>query len=120
MLLASAAVPPFSKNGFLVSCEDTREAVLIDPGDEVDALLRAARTFRVPGKAHLWIEQRGNGRCYVLKGTAYAVPYDAPRLSASGEWVEAEARFSRARQDAHFPDLETAWAAALAEEKKQR
>jgi glyoxylase-like metal-dependent hydrolase (beta-lactamase superfamily II) len=47
MLLASAAVPPFSKNGFLVSCEDTREAVLIDPGDEVDALLRAARTSDV-------------------------------------------------------------------------
>ncbi|HWB31069.1 MAG TPA: MBL fold metallo-hydrolase [Vicinamibacterales bacterium] len=47
MLLTSAAVPPFSKNGFLVSCEDTREAVLIDPGDEVDALLRAARTSAV-------------------------------------------------------------------------
>lgn len=47
MLLASAAVPPFSKNGFLVSCEDTREAVLIDPGDEVDALIRAARTSDV-------------------------------------------------------------------------
>jgi len=33
------------KNGFLVSCEETREAVLIDPGDEVDQLLEeAART----------------------------------------------------------------------------
>jgi glyoxylase-like metal-dependent hydrolase (beta-lactamase superfamily II) len=47
MLLATAAAPPFSKNGFLVSCEETREAVLIDPGDEVDALLRAARTSDV-------------------------------------------------------------------------
>lgn len=37
-----AAVPPFHKNGFLVSCEDTREAVLIDPGDEVDDLLTLA------------------------------------------------------------------------------
>ncbi len=44
MILTSAAVPPFMKNAFLVTCEETREAVLIDPGDEVDALVRAART----------------------------------------------------------------------------
>jgi len=43
MRIRSAAVEPFFKNGYLVSCETTREAVLIDPGDEVDDLLRAAR-----------------------------------------------------------------------------
>ena len=32
----TAAVPPFFKNGFVVSCTATREAVLLDPGDEVD------------------------------------------------------------------------------------
>lgn len=42
MMIASAAVPPFMKNGFVVSCEETREAVVIDPGDEVDALLDVA------------------------------------------------------------------------------
>src|SRR6187401_1393799 len=31
------------KNGFVVACEDTREAVLIDPGDEIEALLDAVR-----------------------------------------------------------------------------
>jgi glyoxylase-like metal-dependent hydrolase (beta-lactamase superfamily II) len=36
-----AAVPPFMKNGFVVACEDSADAVIIDPGDEVDALLRA-------------------------------------------------------------------------------
>jgi glyoxylase-like metal-dependent hydrolase (beta-lactamase superfamily II) len=35
-------VAPFYKNGFLVSCEETREAVVIDPGDEIDALLHDA------------------------------------------------------------------------------
>lgn len=40
MLIESAAVPPFMKNGFVVGCERTREAVLIDPGDEVDQLLQ--------------------------------------------------------------------------------
>jgi len=39
MILESQAVGPFFKNGFVVGCETTREAVLIDPGDEVAALL---------------------------------------------------------------------------------
>lgn len=39
MILHSAAAPPFMKNGFVVGCERTRKAVLIDPGDEVDELL---------------------------------------------------------------------------------
>ena len=42
MILESAAVGPFFKNGFIVGCEETREAVLIDPGDEVDSLLAFA------------------------------------------------------------------------------
>lgn len=41
MHILSAAAPPFYKNGFVVACEDTREAVLIDPGDEVAELLDA-------------------------------------------------------------------------------
>jgi glyoxylase-like metal-dependent hydrolase (beta-lactamase superfamily II) len=36
------AVGPFFKNGFVIGCEQTREAVLIDPGDEVAQLLAAA------------------------------------------------------------------------------
>ena len=39
MILESAAVGPFFKNGYVVGCERTRQAVLIDPGDEVDQLL---------------------------------------------------------------------------------
>ena len=39
MILETQAVGPFFKNGFVVGCETTREAVLIDPGDEVKALL---------------------------------------------------------------------------------
>jgi glyoxylase-like metal-dependent hydrolase (beta-lactamase superfamily II) len=41
MILEVRAVPPFYKNGFVVGCERTREAVVIDPGDEVDQLLGA-------------------------------------------------------------------------------
>lgn len=39
MLMHEAAVPPFMKNGFVLACERTLEAVFIDPGDEVDQLL---------------------------------------------------------------------------------
>ena len=42
MLLESRAVGPFFKNGFLIGCEETREAALIDPGDEVQELLDLA------------------------------------------------------------------------------
>lgn len=47
MILERAAVPPFLKNGFVVGCEETREGVLIDPGDEVDQLLDAAARQRL-------------------------------------------------------------------------
>ena len=39
MLIETQAVAPFFKNGFVVGCEETREALLVDPGDEVDGLL---------------------------------------------------------------------------------
>ncbi len=43
MDIVTAAAPPIFKNGYLVSCEETREAVYIDPGDEVDDLIAQAR-----------------------------------------------------------------------------
>jgi hydroxyacylglutathione hydrolase len=42
MIVESRAVGPFMKNGFIVGCEETREAVYIDPGDEVQSLLAFA------------------------------------------------------------------------------
>jgi glyoxylase-like metal-dependent hydrolase (beta-lactamase superfamily II) len=45
MILEVRAAPPFYKNGFLVACERTRAAALVDPGDEVDQLLAAARDY---------------------------------------------------------------------------
>src|SRR4026207_1422374 len=39
MIIESQAVGPFFKNGFVVACESTRDAVFIDPGDEVESLL---------------------------------------------------------------------------------
>ena len=39
MILETAAVGPFFKNGYVAGCDETRAAVLIDPGDEVEQLL---------------------------------------------------------------------------------
>jgi glyoxylase-like metal-dependent hydrolase (beta-lactamase superfamily II) len=44
MLMFTAAEPPFMKNGHVLACERTREAVVIDPGDEVDDLLHYIAT----------------------------------------------------------------------------
>jgi hydroxyacylglutathione hydrolase len=40
MLLETRDAPPFYKNGYVLACDNTREAVIIDPGDEADELLR--------------------------------------------------------------------------------
>jgi hydroxyacylglutathione hydrolase len=47
VILETRAVAPFYKNGFVLGCERTREAILIDPGDEVDELLAAVRDAAV-------------------------------------------------------------------------
>ena len=49
MVIETRSVPPFQKNGYVVACETTGEAIVIDPGDEVHALLEIidSRSFAV-------------------------------------------------------------------------
>ena len=44
MLLSTHTAPPFYKNGYLLGCETTREAVVVDPGDEIEDVIRAIYT----------------------------------------------------------------------------
>src|SRR5215203_5189419 len=44
MILEVRAAHPFFKNGYVVGCEETHDAVVIDPGDDVDQLLEAVTT----------------------------------------------------------------------------
>lgn len=53
MILETAAVAPFFKNGYVLGCESSREAVVIDPGDEVDELLGALEHHRLTARAIL-------------------------------------------------------------------
>ena len=47
MLLETREAAPFHKNGYVLACGETREGVLIDPGDEVDQLLRVVAEQRL-------------------------------------------------------------------------
>jgi glyoxylase-like metal-dependent hydrolase (beta-lactamase superfamily II) len=47
MILETRAIEPFFKNGYVLGCEDAREGVIIDPGDEVESLVEAAARHRL-------------------------------------------------------------------------
>jgi hydroxyacylglutathione hydrolase len=47
MILETRAVAPFFKNGFVLGCEETRQGILIDPGDEVGELLAAVQAHNL-------------------------------------------------------------------------
>jgi hydroxyacylglutathione hydrolase len=53
MILEHRAVAPFFKNGFVIGCEETREGVIVDPGDEVGQLLDVATGHGLSIKAIL-------------------------------------------------------------------
>jgi hydroxyacylglutathione hydrolase len=50
MLIETRAVAPFFKNGYVLGCEKTREAVVLDPGDEVGDLLAALKEHRLTAR----------------------------------------------------------------------
>jgi hydroxyacylglutathione hydrolase len=47
MLFEVRAAPPFFTNGFVLGCKETREGVIIDPGDAVAELLEIVETERL-------------------------------------------------------------------------
>jgi len=47
MLIETQVAGPFRQNGFIVACETTRDAMIVDPGDGVDDLLSFADRERL-------------------------------------------------------------------------
>ena len=47
LIIEAHAVAPFYKNGFVVACDGARDAILIDPGDEVEDLLGIVEAQRL-------------------------------------------------------------------------
>ena len=58
VIIEHAAMPPFYKNGFVIGCEETREGVLIDPGDEVVLLCEHVCRYPVCHEARYWTRWR--------------------------------------------------------------
>ena len=52
MILETSAAPPFMKNGFVIGCEERREGIVIDPGDDVEELLEAVVASRPRRSIH--------------------------------------------------------------------
>ena len=50
MIIEMRAAPPFFKNGFVIGCEETREGVVIDPGDEVEELIDSVNSHALAVK----------------------------------------------------------------------
>ena len=53
MILETAAEAPFFKNGYVLGCDVTKEAVIVDPGDEVDQLLTFVADRQLTARAIL-------------------------------------------------------------------
>jgi hydroxyacylglutathione hydrolase len=88
MLMEIRAAPPFMENSFVVACEETREGVIIDPGDAVDALLDVVRDERI-SITHILLTHAhldhitGVGRAKAALGVPVALhPADRPLYDA--------------------------------------
>src|SRR5690348_11777197 len=49
MLFQTVVVGPFQCNCRLIACPDTGDAILIDPGDDAEAILQAVQKASAPG-----------------------------------------------------------------------
>jgi glyoxylase-like metal-dependent hydrolase (beta-lactamase superfamily II) len=47
MILETRALEPFFKNGFVIGCSETRDGIVIDPGDEIEELIEAASSHQL-------------------------------------------------------------------------
>ncbi len=95
MLLEIRAVAPFFKNGFVLGCEQTREAALIDPGDEVEDLLGIVAEHRLDVKhillTHAHVDHvSGVARAHEALGAPVYLHPDDRRLY---EAADQQARF---------------------------
>jgi len=107
MIITMLTVGPIMANCFIVGCEETREAAVIDPGDEPDRILQAAaesglRIGCIINTHGHFDHTGGNHRLKTATGAPLCIhPLDAPmldRLAASA------AAWGLSAQDSPPPD----------------
>ncbi|MBW1899865.1 MAG: MBL fold metallo-hydrolase [Deltaproteobacteria bacterium] len=86
MIIKELAVGPIMANCFIVGCDDTREAVVIDPGDESDRILLSLAESKLTAKyiinTHGHFDHVGaNRKMKEATGAELIIhPLDAPML----------------------------------------
>jgi glyoxylase-like metal-dependent hydrolase (beta-lactamase superfamily II) len=87
LIIKTLAVGPIMANCFVLGCEETLEAAVIDPGDEPDRILRALAesnlTVKLIINTHGHFDHVGaNKRLHEVTGAPILIhPLDAPMLS---------------------------------------
>ncbi len=108
MILKALAVGPIMANCYIIGCEETRNAAVIDPGDEADRILTTLSedklTVRYILNTHGHFDHVGaNMRLKEVTGAALAIhPDDAPMLDTLNM---AAASFGMAVDNSPPPDL---------------
>lgn len=108
MIIKKLEVGPIMANCFILGCEDTREAVVIDPGDDADQILmilaREKLTVKYLINTHGHFDHVGaNRRMKEVTGAKLAIhPDDVPMLS---ELSRSAASFGLSAENSPEPDL---------------
>jgi glyoxylase-like metal-dependent hydrolase (beta-lactamase superfamily II) len=95
MIIKSLAVGPIMANCFIVGCEKTRDAAVIDPGDEVDRILHTLADAGLTVKAILnthghFDHVGGNSRLKSVTGAPLMIhKLDAPMLKSLSQSAAA-------------------------------
>ncbi|MFU8768715.1 MAG: MBL fold metallo-hydrolase [Desulfotignum sp.] len=108
MIIRKLEVGPIMANCFILGCEDTKEAVVIDPGDDADRILMTLAKESLAVKylidTHGHFDHVGaNRRMKEVTGATLAMhPDDVPMLS---QLSRSAASFGLAAENSPEPDL---------------
>jgi glyoxylase-like metal-dependent hydrolase (beta-lactamase superfamily II) len=108
LIIKKLEVGPIMANCFILGCEDTREAVVIDPGDDADQILMILAKEKLTVKylinTHGHFDHVGaNRRMKEVTGAKLAIhPDDVPMLS---ELSRSAASFGLSAENSPEPDL---------------
>lgn len=109
MIIKELAVGPIMANCFILGCDETGEAVVIDPGDESEKILLALAESQLTVKhllnTHGHFDHVGaNGKMKEVTGADLMIhPLDAPML---GQLTMAAASFGLSAQNSPDADVE--------------
>ncbi len=108
MIIKKLSVGPIMANCFILGCEQTKEAVVIDPGDDADRILMELAkaelkvTYLINTHGH-FDHVGANKRMKEVSGATLAIhPDDAPMLS---QLSRSAASFGLAAENSPEPDM---------------